>query len=124
MDRNPFIVDGPVPADSPMYLERVADKELFSITQDHGNRAIINLVAPPGLGKTSLITRTVAKERQIDSQSQFVVINLSDLDDALTDDGWYERFVQLISVPWQLDDKDRERLRLGKREDWAVTLLG
>ena len=41
---NPFIVDGPVPTDSPLYIERDADRHLLKLIMDS---EIIYLVGSP-----------------------------------------------------------------------------
>lgn len=114
---NPFIVDGPVPADSPLYIERQADRHLLKSIMDG---EIVHLVGSPGTGKTSLIRRTV---QRLDLKIvQPVVVNLSDIDTAETEEEWYADFIELLSIRMQLNIEARRWFATEKRKDLAKTL--
>ena len=111
MDRNPFIVDGPVPPDSPLYVAREADRHIFKLIK---NDEIVHLVGPPGTGKTSLIQRTA--DRFAREGVDCVVINLSDFDTAETEGDWYQQFVRLLAQRMSLDIEGYNWLRRSTHE--------
>lgn len=106
MERNPFIVDGPVPPDSPLYVEREADEHIFIFIKENG---IVHLVGPPGIGKTSLIQRTA--DRFAREGVDCVIINLSDLNAAESKDDWYQQFLRLLARQMSLDIEGENWLR-------------
>lgn len=95
-DSNPFIVEGPVPPDSPLYIEREADRQLINLAVDG---EIFYIVAPRQMGRTSLIHRTA--ERLRERSVRCAIVDLSTFGSASTDDEWYERFVEELSLQLQ-----------------------
>src|ERR1043165_2334683 len=91
---NPFIVDGPVPPDSPLYIERDADREVLHHLLASG---LVHLIGPSGLGKTSLIRRCA--HDLDDKDVRCVIVNISEIvDSADTEESWYDEFIKLICV--------------------------
>lgn len=54
MSAKPFVIAGPVPPDSPVYVERDVDVEVLRLLQQ---RACITLLGPRQMGKSSLLFR-------------------------------------------------------------------
>ena len=86
---NPFIVDGPVPPDSPVYIERAADGQLREACS---RGEIVSVPASPRMGKTSLMFRTHEFLRE---QGARCVIDPRPVTDG-SEEEWYEQFVSLL----------------------------
>src|SRR5262249_35262409 len=101
--RNPFIVNGPVPPDAPVYVEREADRQLLEYCL---NGEFVYVQAPRFLGKTSLLHR-VAQRLKAEKVS-VAVVDLQTLPtfETVGSEDWYEQLVTKIGaslpVPFNL----------------------
>ncbi len=114
---NPFVVDGPVPPDSDVYIERSADLQLREACRDG---EIVNVPASPRMGKTSLMFRTHEWLRE---QGARCVIDPRPVTEG-SDEEWYEKFVSLLIGELRLKFDGRNWWK--ERQDLELTdrLLG
>ena len=74
---NPFVANGALPPDSPVYIDREADQELYQAS--HAGR-LCYVFAPHDMGKSSLASRTAWKLKKEGAHT--AIITLSGLDDS------------------------------------------
>ena len=119
VSNNPFVVDGPVPPDSPVYIRRATDGELEDMCR---TGQFVHVCAPPGFGKTSLMWH--AQNWLHEQGHRTVTIDFLKSTQATSEDAWCDVFVEQLSDQLRLGFDGRSWWR--ERQDIRSTdrLLG
>ncbi|MCB0208928.1 MAG: AAA-like domain-containing protein [Anaerolineae bacterium] len=90
---NPFIANGALSPDSPLYVERSTDQELYTTIQA-GQLAYV--FTPHDMGKSSLASRTAIRLRE--EGSHVANITLSGIDDSSDTEHLYQWFIKRLKA--------------------------
>ncbi|MCB0164078.1 MAG: AAA-like domain-containing protein [Anaerolineae bacterium] len=90
---NPFVANGALPPDSPIYIDREADQALYQASQAG---QLCYVFAPHDMGKSSLASRTAWKLTQEGSHA--AIITLSGLDESTSNEHLYLWFVKRLKA--------------------------
>jgi WD40 repeat protein len=118
---NFYVVGGTMRHDAPSYVERQADKELFSELQ---RNQFCHVLTARQMGKSSLMLRTAARLR--DSGVNVAVLDLTAIGQNLTPEQWYSGLVlqlgERLDVEDQVFDFWIAHTHLGPMQRWIEAL--
>jgi len=116
-----YVVGGTMRHDSPSYVERQADKELFSALR---RGEFCHVLTARQMGKSSLMLRTAARLR--DCGVGVAVLDLTGIGQNLTPEQWYGGLVLQLGERLKLEDELldhwQENMRLGPMQRWVETI--
>ena len=95
---NFFVAGGTLRADAPSYIERQADIELLDIVTRGELCYVLNTRQ---MGKSSLLVRTIARLREMDTPIRTVIIDLTSIG-TTTVDQWYFSLIDEIAYQFDL----------------------
>jgi WD40 repeat protein len=119
--RNFYIVGGTMRHDAPSYVERHADKELFSVLLQ---QEFCHVLTARQMGKSSLMLRTAARLR--DAGLGVAILDLTAIGQNLTPEQWYSGLVLQLGERLNLEDDLFEfwvgHTHLGPMQRWVEAL--
>jgi hypothetical protein len=105
--------EGTMPHESPLYIEREADREAIQALHEI-NGVTITIKAPRQMGKSSLLNRLLMEGRQHSMRTAFIDFQLIENSVMENADIFYRQFCCLLS--WEFDVEDRTE------EFWKIPL--
>src|SRR5579862_8893764 len=98
--RNFYVTGGSLRADTPSYIERSADRELYDALR---RGEFCYILTARQMGKSSLMVRTTARLRQ--EGLQVAVLDLTAVGQNLEARQWYYGLLDLLAEPLDLEDE-------------------